>query len=231
MQSWWKGAAVAMALSVAVGACATGTSQSPSGSPSSSDRAQTPQQPKTVHIDPAQATRLKQVMVPLLQAMDHPLPLNQVKVGVLDDSHINAANGGGGEFYVTTGLLQKASDDQLRAVMAHETAHADLGHVAKLQRLGAGLSLGAILLDQILPGSGAIAPIAGHLIANAYTRKEEYQADAHGVDILNKAGFDGKTLMVNTLTWLQQTEGASKGGFFATHPATGDRIQALQRAK
>jgi Zn-dependent protease with chaperone function len=150
-----------MALSVAVGACATGTSQSPSGSPSSSDRAQTPQQPKTVHIDPAQATRLKQVMVPLLQAMDHPLPLNQVKVGVLDDSHINAANGGGGEFYVTTGLLQKASDDQLRAVMAHETAHADLGHVAKLQRLGAGLSLGAILLDQILPGSGAIAPIAG----------------------------------------------------------------------
>jgi Zn-dependent protease with chaperone function len=32
---------------------------------------------------------------------------------------------------VTTGLLEKANDDQLRAVMAHVIAHADLGHVAK----------------------------------------------------------------------------------------------------
>jgi len=26
-----------------------------------------------------------------------------------------------------------------------------------------------------------------------------------------------------------ETEGASSGGFFATHPATGDRIEALKR--
>ena len=61
-------------------------------------------------------------------------------------------------------------------------------------------------------------------------RKEEYRADAHGIDILRRAGFDGKTLMVNTLTWLQQTD-ASGGGFFATRPAIGDRIQAVQRMK
>jgi predicted Zn-dependent protease len=36
--------------------------------------------------------------------------------------------------------------------------------------------------------------------------------------------------MVNTLTWLEQTEGGgSGGGFFATHPATGDRIEALKK--
>jgi len=35
--------------------------------------------------------------------------------------------------------------------------------------------------------------------------------------------------MINTLTWLNETEGASGGGFFATHPATGDRIEALKR--
>jgi Zn-dependent protease with chaperone function len=28
-----------------------------------------------------------------------------------------------------------------------------------------------------------------------------------------------------------QTEGGSGGGFFATHPATGDRIEALRRPK
>jgi predicted Zn-dependent protease len=37
--------------------------------------------------------------------------LNQVRVGIMDDPRVNAASAGGGEFYVTTGLLQKANDD------------------------------------------------------------------------------------------------------------------------
>jgi putative metalloprotease len=160
--------------------------------------------------------------------MNRPLPLNQVRVGILPDSHINAANGGGGEFYVTSGLLQKANDDELRAVLAHESAHADLGHVAKLQRLSTGLEIGAVLLEQVFPSAGQLAPMAAQLVANAYTRNEEYQADAHGVEILRRAGYDGKGLMVHTLTWIKQVEGES-GGFFATHPATGDRIQAVER--
>jgi predicted Zn-dependent protease len=85
------------------------------------------------------------------------------------------------------------------------------------------------LLDKIAPGASALAPIAGQLVMDSYTRKEEYQADAHGVEILQRAGYDGKTLMANALTWLLQTEGASGGGFFATHPATGDRVAAVKK--
>ena len=168
-------------------------------------------------------------MVPLLQAMNHPLPPSEVRVGIMADPHINAASAGNGQFIVTTGLLQKANDEQLRAVLAHELAHQDLGHVAKTQALGTGLNIGMVLLDQIIPGARVLAPIAGNLLLNAYTRNEEYQADAHGVDILNRAGMPGKQMMVNTLTWLEQTEGGSGGGFFATHPATGDRVAAVQR--
>ena len=40
-------------------------------------------------------------MVPLVGAMDHPRPLNRVRVGIMDDPHVNAASAGGGEFYVT----------------------------------------------------------------------------------------------------------------------------------
>ena len=180
-------------------------------------------------VDATFAARLKTVMVPLLQHMNRRIPLDQVEVGLMDDHHINAANAGGGHFYVTTGLLERANVDQLRAVMAHEIAHADLGHVAKAQRLGIGLTIGMVLLDQVIPGSRALTPIAGQLIQSSYGRKEEYQADAHGVEILQRAGYDGRTLMADTLTWLTQVEGSGSGGFFATHPATGDRIAAVRR--
>jgi predicted Zn-dependent protease len=185
--------------------------------------------PSSRQVDASVATRLKTVMVPLLQHMNRPIPLDQVQVGLTDDHHVNAANAGGGHFYVTIGLLEKANDDQLRAVMAHEIAHADLGHVAKAQRLGAGLTIGMVLLDQIIPGTRKLTPIAGQLIQSSYGRKEEYEADAHGVEILQRAGYDGRSLMADTLTWLTKVEGTGGGGFFATHPATGDRIAAVRR--
>jgi predicted Zn-dependent protease len=189
---------------------------------------QTARQPSTRPLDPQQTARLQRLMTPLLRAMDHPRPLNQVKVAILDDPNINAASAGGGEFQITTGLLQKANDAQLTGVLAHELAHDDLGHVAKARTLGAGLGIGIVILDQIFPGSGALTPMAGSLIANAYGRNEEYAADRHGVDILKRAGYPAAT-MINTLTWLTQIESTSGGGFFATHPATSDRIEALRK--
>jgi predicted Zn-dependent protease len=112
--------------------------------------------------------------------------------------------------------------------MAHEVAHDDLGHVAKAQALGAGIGIGAVILDQIIPGTGRVAPIAGALIQRKYSRDEEYEADRHGVVLLRRVGRD-KQVMINTLTWLMNTDGAGGGGFLSTHPATGDRIEALRR--
>jgi predicted Zn-dependent protease len=198
----------------------------PSGTPTPSTKAPSS---KTTTVDAAQAERLKRIMVPLIQAMNHPRPLNKVKVGILDDPQINAASAGGGEFYVTAGLLQKANDQQLMAVLAHEVAHDDLGHVAKAQAVGALTGIGAIILDQILPGTGQVAAIPGALITRGYSRKEEYEADKHGVTLLNRIG-QPKEVMINTLTWLMQGEGSGGGGgFFATHPGTGDRIEALRK--
>jgi beta-barrel assembly-enhancing protease len=210
--------------------CAIETSSGPSsGTPTTGTPSAGTPSSKTTTVDAAQAERIKRIMVPLIQAMDHPRPLNQVKLGVIDDPQINAASAGGGEFYITAGLLQKANDQQLMAVLAHEVAHDDLGHVAKAQALGAGVGIGAIILDQIFPGTGQVAPIAGALITRTYSRKEEYEADKHGVTLLKRVG-QPKEVMINTLTWLMQSEGSGgRGGFFATHPATGDRIEALRK--
>jgi predicted Zn-dependent protease len=180
----------------------------------------------TTPVDPQQAQRLQRVMTPLIKAMNQ--SPSQVKIGILADDHINAASAGGGQFFVTRGLLERANDQHLAGVLAHEIAHDDLNHVAKAQLLGTGLNVGMIILDQIFPGSGAITPIAGQLIARGYGRNEEYAADRHGVELLQRIGKP-KEQMIDTLAWLMQTAGGGgEGGFFATHPATGDRIEALR---
>ena len=221
----------ALALSIAIMASACAVETSPGSSRGSESRpTAAPAGAATPHpLNPQQEERLKAVMVPLLQKMNNPIPLNQVRIGLIDDPNINAANAGGGEFYVTAGLLQKANDEQLAGVMAHEIAHADLGHVTKLQTIGTGVNIATVLLDALgVPGAGLV-PVAGNLfVALPYSRDAEYAADRHGVELLQRTGRDGKQIMANTLEWLVQTAGSGGGGFFATHPGTEDRIQKVR---
>lgn len=221
----------ALVAAILLGGCAfeTASTAPTSGRTTPTAPAGKPPTASQKTVDPAQVERLKKVMIPLLQAMDKPKPPSQVKVGIIDDPSINAANAGNGEFYVTTGLLQKANDDQLLAIMAHEVAHDDLGHVAKAQALGTGIGIGAVILDQIIPGAGRVVPVAGALIQRKYSRTEEYEADRHGVELLKRVGRN-KDVMIATLTWLMNTEGdGGGGGFFETHPETGDRIEVLRK--
>jgi Zn-dependent protease with chaperone function len=214
--------AAVLLLAALPAGCAIATTGGPQ--PQVERRAPTPAGP----IDARHAERLQRIMVPLVRAADNPRPLDQVRVGIVDDPAINAASAGNGEFYVTRGLLEKANDEQLAGVLAHEIAHDDLKHVAQAQARGAGLSIGMIILDQIFPGSGAITPIAGTLIDRKYSRQHEYEADRHGMELLRRAGLPPE-IMLDTLTWLIETSGGGQGGFFATHPATADRIEALRR--
>src|ERR1700737_3093165 len=125
-----------------------GIASEPSGSP---QPPQTSAGPTAHDLDPQQAERVRRIMAPLVSHMNNPRPLSQVRVRIMDDPQSNAASAGGGEFYVTRGLLEKANDEQLRGVLAHELAHDDLGHVAKAKTLGAGLKIGLVLLAMIIP--------------------------------------------------------------------------------
>lgn len=214
-------------LALLTGGCAIDTAAAPPD-PQPAPRQQADSSPR--HLDPQQAERLKTIMAPLLQKMDHPIAPDAVRIAIMDDSHINAANAGGGEFYVTTGLLQKANDEQLTGVLAHEVAHADLGHVSKLQTIGAGTNIAAVLLGVLGVPGAQLVPLAGELlVARPYGRDAEYAADRHGAELLQRTGRDGKQMMAATLTWLMQAEGAGAGGFFATHPATEDRIDRVRK--
>jgi predicted Zn-dependent protease len=177
-----------------------------------------------------QVDRLRRIMVPLLRVSNHQLAASQIRVSIVDEAAINAASGGNGHYYVTTGLLNRATDDQLRGVLAHEIAHEDLGHPAKAQVIGTGVGLGVALLEQVFPGSSALTPIAGTVISGSYTRPLELQADRHAVTLLRLAGYSKET-MADTLAWLLRLNGDHGGGMLSTHPATSERIQALRSLK
>jgi len=174
-----------------------------------------------------QMDRVRRVMLPLLRVTDHRMPIDNIRIAIVDNPEINAASAGGGQYYVTRGLLNEANDEELRGVLAHEIAHEDLGHPARAQLVGTGVGIGVALLEQFFPGSSALAPIAGSLITNNYTRPMELEADRHAVVLLERAGYSKQT-MINTLSWLERQNGDTGGGFLSSHPATSERIQALR---
>jgi predicted Zn-dependent protease len=167
-------------------------------------------------------------MIPLLRATNHRERITQISVKVVEDRSINAGSAGGGQFLVTTGLLRLANDEQLRGVLAHEIAHDDLGHPARTQLVGAGVSVGAALLERVFPGGAMVAPIAGTLITSSYSRPQEFEADRHAVTILRRAGYS-KEVMIRSLSWIMQVEGNNGGGILSTHPTTDERIRALRK--
>ena len=182
-------------------------------------------------IDAREVERLRRVMVPLFRGMDQPCWVEQARVGIVDEDGINAANAGNCEFYVTMGLLRRANDDQLRGILAHELAHQDLGHVARAQVLGAGLGILSAGLQQLFPAAGVLAPIAGELVARGHSRNEEYAADRHAVQILQRTGHSRDDL-VDALIWIRRVSGGSSGGgFLSTHPALDDRITTIQKLR
>src|ERR671918_1967047 len=101
----WLGAVLGVVLA---GAACVGPATSPQPAPSGASS-----RPGTRPVDASQVQRLQRVMTPLIRAMNRPRPLSEVRVGIVDNRALNAANAGSGEFYVTTGLLEQAGDEQL----------------------------------------------------------------------------------------------------------------------
>ena len=228
-----KSTAVVAAIllaSAALSACIA-VGPAPSSRPAPREEYPPASAPSARRIDSYEVDRLRRVMVPLFRGMNQPCRVDQSRVGIINQNEINAANAGNCEFYVTVGLLRRANDDQLRGVLAHELAHQDLGHVAKAQVVGAGLGALSAGLQGLFPGAGALAPIAGELLARGYSRNEEYAADRHAVDILQRTGRS-KDDLVESLTWIRRVSGSGGGGgFLSTHPALDDRIATIQRLR
>jgi predicted Zn-dependent protease len=146
---------------------------------------------------------------------------------VVEDNAINAFATTGGFIYVNTGLLKAADNEaELASVMAHEWGHISGKHLVKQMQqkaLASGVATAAGLDRNNAVGIGV------ELALNRpRSRQDEFDADRRGLRALTRAGY-APSGMVSFMQKLLKNSG-SVPTVLSTHPATSDRINALQAA-
>jgi predicted Zn-dependent protease len=146
---------------------------------------------------------------------------------VVDDKGINAFATMGGFVYINRGLIASADNEaQLASVMAHEIGHIEGRHAIQQMRqtaIARGLATAAGLNSNTLVNIGVELALQ-----RPNGRKDEFQADQLGLETLTQTGYAPSGMLGFMEKLLKK--GASVPSFLSTHPATSERITALQQA-
>jgi len=181
--------------------------------------------------DPSQEAKLAMIANRMTPYLQRDL---QYYVKILDMKEPNAFSLPGGFTYITTGMLDfLKSEDEIAAILAHEFVHADRAHgiiqAARNNRLSLLTLAGMIAATQ---GGGMAAAMLSSAIQTAimgaYSIELEKEADARGIDIMYRAGYN-PTAMLTTMERLQverMKRAYVDPGIFQTHPEVEERVKA-----
>ena len=156
---------------------------------------------------------------------------------VLNSQVVNAFTSPPGcHVYITRGILAILnSEAELAGTLGHEIGHVNANHAGKRQQRTLLTSLGALALGAATKSQqvAQIASQAAQLSVLSYSRTQEFEADALGVQYLPKAGYSSLGL-TETLKALQREDqlqarlrgpgGQAIPGWLRSHPLTTDRI-------
>jgi predicted Zn-dependent protease len=159
-------------------------------------------------------------------------------IKVIEDDSVNAFALPGGFFYVNSGLILRAQEeDELAAVMGHEIAHVAARHGTKDATKGELAQLAMIPTMIFLPyGWGGYAIYQGlnfgiPMTFLKFSRDHEREADFLGLQYMYKAGYDPNAY-VTFFERLQADDRRRPGTIpkvFSTHPPTAERIENIQK--
>lgn len=144
---------------------------------------------------------------------------------VVNDDRVNAFATMGGFVYVTTGLIRTADNEaQLASVIGHEIGHIAGRHAVEQMRetaIAQGVATAAGLDRNV-----AVAIGVELALRRPNSRQDELEADQLGLANMIRSGYapSGTTGFMQKL--LNQS---SVPAFLSTHPATSDRITALNQ--
>jgi beta-barrel assembly-enhancing protease len=146
---------------------------------------------------------------------------------VVNNREINAFATMGGFVYVNAGLIAAADNEaQLASVIGHEIGHIAARHSIQQMRqqaIAQGLAAAAGLDRNTMVNLGVKVALQ---LPNS--RKDEFQADQLGLDMLKQAGYAPSAMPAFMEKLLKR--GGSVPTFLSNHPATSDRIRALEQA-
>lgn len=183
-----------------------------------------------------QAEKLLAVIVGKLVAVSDD-PDSVYRVTILDSPKVNAFALPGGYLYVTRGLLALANDSaEVAAVIAHEMAHVSANHAIVRQEKLSSNQLGQRVVSEVLGDSASarVALAASQLRLSNFSREQELQADAVGIRMIGRAGYD-PFAAARFLETLQRYRALSSGeprldvAFLSSHPGTPQRIELARR--
>ena len=168
------------------------------------------------------------------------LPAQRYRLSILNSSGINAFALPSGHIYITRGMLALINDTaEFAAVLGHEMAHISANHAAMREEQVKTDEIVARFRSRLLNDqTGAQQRLSsGRITLAGFSRAQELQADAIGVNTVAKAGFDafGASRFLTNLERYMAAYGAPKSNqpdFLATHPSNPERIQqALMSAR
>ena len=164
-------------------------------------------------------------------------PNLEYHVKVLDSPVVNAFAVPGGYIYLTRGILAQLNNEaELMGVMAHELGHIAARHSVSQQskqQLGTLILIGGMIASEKVAQYAQYAMQGMQLLFLQFSRDDERQADALGVEYSSKLAYDAHK-MADFFKVLQKMSLAENQGgvptFLSTHPDPGDRYNSVNQS-
>lgn len=135
----------------------------------------------------------------------------------------------GGYVYIFDALLEKLkNDDEIAAILAHETSHIAAKH--SIKKLQASIGVNALMLLGVGMGTDsrtfAKAGNALNQLMVSYSREAEVEADKLSVRYVKKAGFNPESVIsvLETLQALKKKGPIRRYMYYKTHPYLSERL-------
>lgn len=155
------------------------------------------------------------------------------RLTLIDAPVLNATCAPGGKITFYTGIIEQLNlnDDEIAAIMGHEIAHALREHGReRVSQAAAQNVLVNIAMAVAGPYGSAVSAanqVAQYAIVLPNSRENESEADAIGLELAARAGYNPMGAISVWQKMLKATKDKSSPEFLSTHPSGETRIEQL----
>ena len=155
------------------------------------------------------------------------------RLTLIDAPTLNATCAPGGKITFYTGIIEQLNltDDEIAAIMGHEIAHALREHGReRVSQAAAQNVLVNIAMAVAGPYGSAVSAanqVAQYAIVLPNSRENETEADAIGLELAARAGYNPMGAITVWQKMLKATKGNSSPEFLSTHPSGETRMEQL----